>query len=83
VVEKKGSVARGDLDILDTLLALYVAAPVELALAALHPPLAPRRVSAIAAQQVAPVDSFWGLEINTEICFKNHQFALKENSMEK
>ncbi len=58
VVEKKGSVARGDLDILDTLLALYVAAPVELALAALHPPLAPRRVSAIAAQQVAPVDSF-------------------------
>jgi hypothetical protein len=58
VVEKKGSVARGDLDILDTLLALYVAAPVELALAAFHPPFAPRRVSAIAAQQVAPVDTF-------------------------
>ncbi len=58
MVEKKGSVARGDLDILDTLLARNVAAPVELALAALHPSFAPRRVSAIAAQQVAPVDTF-------------------------
>ncbi len=50
-------VARADLDLPVALLALDEAAPVELALAALHPLLPPRRVPAVAAHQLAPVDS--------------------------
>lgn len=49
-------VAGGDLHVPHALLALHVAAPVELALAPLRPPLAPRGVAPVAAQQVATID---------------------------
>ena len=52
------SVAGGDLHVPHALLALHVAAPVELALAPLRPSLSSRRVAAVATQQVAPVDAF-------------------------
>ena len=51
-------VAGGDLHVPHALLALHVAAPVELALAPLRPSLSSRRVAAVATQQVAPVDAF-------------------------
>ena len=52
------SVAGGDLDVPHALLALDIAAPVELALAPLRPTFSPRCVAAVATQQVAPVDAF-------------------------
>ena len=52
------SVAGGDLHVPHALLALHVAAPVELALAPLRPTLSPRCVATVATQQVAPVDAF-------------------------
>ena len=55
-------VAGGDLHIPDTLLALHVAAPVELTPAPLRPPLPPGCVAAVAAQQVATVNSLGTLE---------------------
>ena len=55
-------VAGGDLHIPDTLLALHVAAPVELTPAPLRPPLPPGGVAAVAAQQVATVNSLGTLE---------------------
>ena len=57
-------VAGGDLDVPHALLALDVAAPVELAPTPLRPPLPPGGVAAVAAQQVAPVNSFRTLEDN-------------------
>ena len=54
-------VAGGDLDVPHTLLALHVAAPVELALAPLCPPLPPRGVAPVAAQQVAAIDPLGSL----------------------
>merc|ERR1719474_1721863 len=51
------SVAGGDLHVAHTLFALDVAAPVELAAAPLHASLPSGRVAAVAAEQVAPVDS--------------------------
>ena len=56
------SVAGGDLDVPHALLALHVAAPVELTPAPLRPPLSPSRVAPVAAQQVATVDSLGTLE---------------------
>ena len=50
-------VACGDLDVPHTLLALHVAAPVELAPAPLRPSLPPGGVAAVTAQQVAAVDT--------------------------
>ena len=58
------SVAGRDLHVAHALLALDVATPVELALAPLRPPLAPRRVAAVTAQQVATVYSFGSLQVN-------------------
>ena len=55
-------VACGDLDVPHTLLALHVAAPVELAPAPLRPSLPPGGVAAVTAQQVATVNSFGTLE---------------------
>ena len=55
-------VAGGDLHIPDTLLALHVAAPVELTPAPLRPPLPPGGVAAVTAQQVATVNSLGTLE---------------------
>ena len=52
------SVAGGDLHVPHALLALHVAAPVELALAPLRPTFSARRVATVATQQVAPVDAF-------------------------
>ena len=57
-------VAGGDLDVPHALLALDVAAPVELAPTPLRPPLPPGGVAAVAAQQVAPVNSLRTLEDN-------------------
>ena len=54
-------VAGGDLDVPHALLALHVAAPVELALAPLCPPLPPRGVAPVAAQQVAAIDPLGSL----------------------
>lgn len=51
-------VAGRDLHVPHALLALHVAAPVELALASLRPTFSPRCVAAVATQQVAPVDAF-------------------------
>ena len=48
---------RADVDLRDALLALDEAAPVELALAPLHPLLPLRRVAAVAAQHSAAVDT--------------------------
>ena len=50
-------VAGGDLHVPDALLALHVAAPVELAPAPLRPPLSPGGVAPVAAQQVTTVDT--------------------------
>ena len=50
-------VTRGDLHVAHALLALHVAAPVELALAALCAALPPGGVAPVTAQQVATVDS--------------------------
>jgi len=52
------SVAGGNLHVPHALLALHIAAPVELALAPLRPTFSPRCVATIATQQVAPVDAF-------------------------
>ena len=52
-----GLIAGGDLDLPVALLALDEAAPVELALAALHSLLPPRLVPPVAAHQLAPVDT--------------------------
>ena len=54
-------VTGGDLDVPHTLLALHVAAPVELALASLCPPLPPRGVAPVTAQQVAAIDTLGSL----------------------
>ena len=56
------SVAGGDLHVPHALLALHVAAPVELTPAPLRPPLPPGGVAAVAAQQVATVNSLGTLE---------------------
>ncbi len=56
------SVADADLDLLVALVALDEAAPVELAVAALHALLAVRRVAAVAAHQVASVQAFTPLK---------------------
>ncbi len=56
------SVACADLDVPVALLALYEAAPVELASAPLHPPLPTGGVAAVAAQKVAPVQALAPLE---------------------
>ena len=51
------SVARADLDLVEALFALDEAAPVELALAAFHSSLTSRRVTPVAAHQLATVDA--------------------------
>ncbi len=51
------SVACCDLDLLVALLALYEAAPVELASAPLHPRLSPPGVAAVAAHHLATVET--------------------------
>ena len=55
-LRNEGLVARGHLYFCDALLALYEAAPVELAFAPLDPLLPPRRVAAVAAHQAAAVN---------------------------
>ena len=50
------------LDIPHTLLALHVAAPVELALAPLCPPLAPGGVASVTAEQVTTIDTLGSLK---------------------
>ena len=62
-------IASGYLHIPDALLALYVAAPVELALAPLLPALPARRVAPVAAQQVAPVNTLRRLKKQNIIIF--------------
>ena len=54
-------VASGDLDIHLTLLALHVAAPVELTLAPLHPGPPPGGVSPVTAQHVTTIISIGSL----------------------
>ncbi len=61
------SVAGADLDVPVALLALYEAAPVELASAPLHPPLPTGGVAAVAAKQVAPVQALAPLRKGKEI----------------
>jgi len=60
------SVAGADLDLVVALLALLLAldeaAPVELALAPFHSSLAPRRVTPVAAHQLATVDARTSLQ---------------------
>ena len=55
--ELVGLVAGADLDVVVALLALHEAAPVELALAPLNPPLLPRREPSVAAHHSAPVQA--------------------------
>ena len=63
-----GLVAGGDLDLPVALLALDEAAPVELALAALHSLLSPRLVPPVAAHQLAPVDPRTPLQQERKTC---------------
>ena len=63
-----GLVAGGDLDLPVALLALDEAAPVELALAALHSLLPPRLVPPVAAHQLAPVDTRTPLQQERKTC---------------
>ena len=55
-------VAGGDLHVSHALLALHVAAPVELALAPLCPPLAPGGVASVTAEQVTTIDTLGSLK---------------------
>ena len=64
-------VAGGDLHVSHALLALHVAAPVELAPAPLRPPLPPGGVAPVAAQQVATVDSLRLLKEEYRFSFKS------------
>ena len=54
-------VASRDLYVPLTLLALHVAAPVELTLASLSPPLPPRGVTPVTAEQVTTIDALGSL----------------------
>ena len=81
-------VACGDLDVPHTLLALHVAAPVELAPAPLRPSLPPGGVAAVTAQQVAAVDTLRLLKQQTQsqsllkmshvthVCWKCHKICI-------
>ena len=53
--EEEGLVASGNLDISDTFFTLYIATPVELALASLCPPLSPGGVASVTTQQVTSI----------------------------
>ena len=69
-------VAGGDLDVPDALLALHIAAPVQLTPTPLHPLLSPRRLAPVAAQ--FPLEGKYFLSRTRKYFDKNSPHSLPE-----